>query len=691
MRERNSLLIFVLFFIQINVFSQYLWPIKGGNIGENIIFKPQDLIGSELNYNNLIISAEHGSEVLAPESGTIVFLSYIYYQNLQYVFTRKVFYKDTISVHDFDINQRKLMASGIPTDLKYISIFLMIQTKNGKKYSVSGLRPIKFFKTGSTIKKGDIIGTVGYVYNKIKEPAIMFSISERSKPVDPMNVFGLVSTFIPAGSDNNKINLLTHLHSPKELQEDYKIFCESLIEGHPGLYDYISKDELKQAMDRTLNELNKPMTSEQFRLKLAKIISLIRDSHTAIYSNRYKLTDGSRPPLLFGLNNDSLVVYSATKKYKDFIGKKIIKIDNVNTELIIPKIKAVLYQNDGFIETVKARKLFVNFWKYYGEITSKNKCDTLKLMFSDGSRYTFTYDNFNEKEYIPQLQKPFEDTIKVLSKTVAPKIAYLKINDFVLNDIERDYIKDFISRISDSSYIGLIIDVRDNLGGSEEIYKYIAQEPWQESIKQRVNKKGTYNLFKNCLNYGAQTKLFNNFIRCNSDSTFIIPKDSIPVNYPNNNVNFKGKVVILANEYSLSAATLVPALVHKYNRGKIVGRETGSCYYRMNAIIFPKVLLKNTGLELFFPLVQFDFDERGKSNIPWGRGVVPDITIPLSYDELLGNDDEFIKTAIEVINKPDSLFKNNIELILFLISIFSFVVIGIIVKRKYYDKKNEVE
>ncbi len=691
MKLKFILISLLIILLNINIYGQYTWPIKDLRAGKGIIYKPQDLIENELNFDNLFISAEYGSEVIAPESGKITFFAYKYLQSLTYSFVVKVDYKSAIKEPNYDNQFRKLLASRSQVEPKFISTVITVETKDGERYSISGLRPTKFLKTGSYIKKGDVIGKVAYAYKKISKPCISFSISKNAKSVDPMGVFGLTTTFISPDRGKQKQKqkeYLTHLNSKKELIEDFDIFCQSLKEGHPGLYDYISRAELQKKMDDTRKEL-KPMTSEEFRMKLASIISLIRDSHTGIYSSRYKLTDGSRPPILFGLDKDSVVVYSSIPEFKNYIGKKIIRIDNRKIENILPKINSFLYGNDGYIKTFKERKLFVWLWKYYGEISRKNKNDTINIMFSNGATDKFIYDNYKPENYAPFLKQPFNDSIKVLCKKLTSDIGLLKINDFCLNDVERYEIRDFIKSISDSSYKGLIVDVRDNLGGSDEIlnetYSYIAQKPWRQTLYFKVNKKGTYELFKQSVNFPPEMKLFLNFVKSDDGKSFVLPKDSIPVNYPNDSVNFRGKVVVLANEFSLSAATLLPAFVHKQNRGVIIGRETGSGYYQMNAIHFPEINLKNTGLELYFPLEQVIFEEKGNSDIPWGRGVIPDITIPLSYAEFSGQDESFLKIAKDLIYNEDNekhLSVNSIALLSVSFLVMLLIILFIIKRKK---------
>ena len=667
-----TLIIFFGFYI--NTYSQYLWPIKNNEIGEHILYKPQDYIDKEINGHSLFIGANKDDIVIAPQSGKIDCIYYIYNQQLGYSFMQNTYYTQTAIESGLDKQQRKAFANEVKCNPKFVSLFIKVKTNNNR-YSITGIRPIKYLKTGSYINKGDTIGRVGFAYHKIYQPSIKFDVTENSKVSDPMTVFGLKTTF-KLGCKLNKVDYLTHKHSPKKLQEDFEVFINSLLEGHPGLYDYITPEKLQYVITKTKQELNNPMTSEEFRLKIASIIAQIKDSHTAIFASKYKVTDGSKPPVLYGLKDDTLIIFSAINQYNHLKGKKILQIDNWEVKDIILQIKSILYRNDGYIQTVKERELFINFWRYYSLISFKKKNDTICFKLKDNSIHKFTYNNYDNNDYEPSLRILENPDNSIICKRLK-NIAYLRINKFNLNDIEKLQLQRFIKNINDSLYKGLIIDVTNNSGGDEhvinDIYSYIAQKPWKQIINYKVNKKGSYQLFKHTVNFIPKTDYFKNYI--NIDNSFIIPEDSIPWCYPNDSINYKGKVIVLTNELSLSAATVFPSLVYKHKRGKIIGRETGSCFYHMNGLKFPVISLENTGLEFFLPLVKVNFEKKQNSDIPWGRGVIPHIKIPLSYNEFFGKDTRFIDTAIDEINKSKNESTLNNVIWIIVLSVLLLIVL----------------
>jgi len=630
------------------------WPIKEVTVGKGIIYKPQDYIHEELNFSILFINAEENSEVIAPHSGIVKSFSYIYFKALTYTTSFEHNYNDSLEVSLYDSEFRKNLAQENMLNPDYFSIMLGLEVQKGEMYWISGLRPVKFFKTGTKIEKGEVIGKVGYSYRKIKQPSIQLARDVNGKPTDPISIFGLKSTFISPQKSTR--NYLTYKHPVKKLIEDFNIFKEALEQGHSGLYDYTSKDQLNKRFDLVEAKLIKPMTSEEFRLLLIPILREIRDSHTALISKRYKPNDGLKPPILFGLKNDSLVVFSSLPEQRGFIGKKIIEIDGEDVINIIPKVKLLAYGNDGYITSLENRWMLLYFWKFYSQLSSKNTGNQISIQFSNGNRHTFKYQLRNLEEYNPKLNRMPYDRFSF--SMITSQTARLNINTFDLLEEDIDSIGSFIKYISDSSCQNLIIDVRDNSGGESQnikkIYSFIANEPFRVTHHQKVNSNTTYPFLKNSLNFPPDHVLFDEYEKVEGKDGFYLKKEYFSQIEPNEKIHFNGSIYVLINELSRSASTVFPALIHKQKRGIIVGRETGSSYYQLNALDFAEVYLKNTGLELINPLVKVVFDEIENKEIPWGRGVIPDYEVKMDYKEFLNDEDPILETTINLINELEN-------------------------------------
>ena len=108
---------------------------------------------------------------------------------------------------------------------------------------------------------------------------------------------------------------------------------------------------------------------------------------------------------------------------------------------------------------------------------------------------------------------------------------------------------------------------------------------------------------------------------------------------PDSAHQYKGRVYVLTNGRSLSCATIFPAVLVRNRRGVSVGRETGSAYHFINAYESAHIMLPNLMRVIAIPMVKVVFDTTVCARTPWGRGLLPDYNVPLTYRELLMGDD----------------------------------------------------
>ena len=662
---KNTFTILLIFISQL-IYSQtksVIWPVSGSLPGANIIYQPQDYIEEELNFGNLFIGGNTDDYVIAPCDGTISNISYSYSYTLSSMSVVSCDFPTDANVTEYDLQYRQAIAKELGdklSDSKFISFSISIHTNNKEEYWISGIRPYQSFKTGYPVKQGDTIGTIGYAYHKIHQPCICVSKSKYDKPIDPMASFGLSSSFIPPKASN--INYLSHKHSKEQLLEDFTIFRESLEEAHPGLYDYISKADLNKAFEKLQKSIEHPLTSEQFRKELTQILLKIRDSHTFLYPRKYRISNKQLLPIRFGLQDSSLVVYQSIPEYKNYLGKKIVAINGQEVKSVTKEIKNNFYGSDGFIQSQINRKLLDQYDREYIRLYSLLAGDKVDIEFNDTS-HIFTCSKLKHDSYLPKWNNPSPCNQRCEVKKLNARTALLDINTFELLRSDLDGIDKFIAQINQDSTENLIIDLRDNLGGSPEclnhIYSLIAKNSFNSCIASKVTQNNTYKMFADCYNFSpTQQDIYPNYKSIEGKEGYYLPDSCFKAIPPNKNIHFSGNVTVLINEYSCSASTVFAALVQKFKRGEIIGRETGSSYHQLNATNFARVNLKNSGLELRIPLVKSIFENKDESKAPWGRGVIPDHEIKLSYSEFTDDADATLTYALESIkrksqSKPD--------------------------------------
>ena len=214
----------------------------------------------------MIITAPLETNVLSPVNGTIAF-QYTYFNSL----SSNVVFGEKPTNYKAD---SLLLPSNQPMMLN-LFVSISIKTNDGKVIHISGIRPVRSFKTGERGKAGDIIGKIGYFYNKISKPAIRFSITEKEKPIDPMSPFGLKSSFV-----DFKAKEVTFL-SKEEANYDFDLFIGALKEIMPDIYDYVSESDFEKFVTSKKEELNTQVHIRDFERVIVNTINII-DSHLSI-------------------------------------------------------------------------------------------------------------------------------------------------------------------------------------------------------------------------------------------------------------------------------------------------------------------------------------------------------------------------------------------------------------------------
>jgi len=668
----RKFLFFLILFCQcsiLNSFAQeYLWPIKrDGNVSEgtisiktkelDILYRPQEYIDKEHNFSNLFLTAPVGTTIVAPVDGTIIHTSYTYHSS---ICTSCGFGNASENFDEAKKDILEIVASGKSCikkmDAKYLSLSVSIQTAEGRTVHISGLHPVRKFKTGEKVKKGDVIGTMGYSYKPIKQPSIWVSVSEKNGTAsDPMTPFGLETTFIKP----NVRDIPTEL-SEEEAKQDFLILIGALKEGHPGLYDYISEQEFENHVNKTLNSISSKISIADFERLVIATVNIIRDSHTAVISppNFKNTIDTYRPTVHFGWMNDTLIVNRIRGSEKQYLGKQIVAIDGIPADSLKEMIRPFIAKQEGFIENFSDIDFINTAAKYFEYVpTASKKCD-VTLQFEDGTQKLFKGYKFHGQGIglIPDR----EDLLKFLMlnqptnrdvtlEMLSDSVAYVGISTFNMNDVEFDELKDFMKSISEAGCQNLIIDVRNNPGGDcTKFFSYIAQEPFKIFEYNKVNKQDNFEYIQYSLNYTPEIVSFSDFVPVEGKSGYYLFNNYL--NQPDTSINYKGRVYILTNERSFSASSDLAALIKKHYRGAVVGRETGSGFYQMNAREMPQLRLPNSWIVVTYPLVKFVFVSQLDERIPWGRGVLPDFPVLFSLDEMaFVNGDAILNYALQLI------------------------------------------
>lgn len=657
------LLLFIPFVGIAQTSNLFIWPIKGEKAGNNILLRPQDLLGSEANYGTLVIGAEEGQEVIAPADCEIIRFDLVYYPGLFEIASYQYDSENT-----FDGKRRKMEADPkVSNPKKYINGHLWLKLADGNKISIDGLRGNIPFRTGQRIKAGTVIGTVGYVFTKIGQPHISISMSSKAgHGIDPMTPFGLQTTFKKAEPFTPPAKL-----TRKQANEDFDVFIQTIRECYPSLRDIISPEreaefirEGKARLDS--NEVH--FTTLYDLIGDAFRADFLHDSHAWLQSSNpfFKVNaDSKYPSLMLCTLGDRMFVRLAQPGYEQYVGKEIATINDVSAKEHAAYVRSRTTLFDAQVESSRAIQMLTNWWLQY-----RDWDNPLLLTFTDSTSVSAPFLTRSQmKNYVPQFTAPIAYHVHRKQnrhedwsfKMLTDDIALLTLAHFHLNDVQLDAIADTLRAHAHVPH--LIVDVRDNPGGDagceEKLVRLFLKEEPANFGYQKVMSNTTYASFAHSYNWPPNAKPFEDFIAVEGMEGFYdrdiskdLQKSQTQTIGQQNDVVYTGNLYILTNENSFSAATDFPARLVRANRAVTIGRETGTAYHYMTALKFARLFLPNSRIEYQLPLVKLVATTDVTPRFPYGRGLLPDYEVPLTREEFFSStEDVILARALEIIKE----------------------------------------
>jgi len=633
--------------------SFWQWPINGEDKGNGILYLPNSYIGAECVGDNLIITGDKECEIISPVSGIVEWVGYVYNVTIDY----NISFHQPITINRED-DVMRIMENNPDKKFNpdYICLSLCMRVSDQRDLYLTGFRNLIPMKTGQKVEKGELIGTIGFLYERIREPAIAISLSKNGNPLDPMAPFGLKG--ICGGNIKNCIS--TDLLSNEEAVEDIMVLDNSLREFYPGMFDYIDEVAWDSCVEEAKSKVGEGVSLRTFLYEiLENLVMSQKDNHLSIGTilpSKHNHENYVPPVLAVGFIDGRLQVVRTKLGYEDLLGKEVSKINGIGSDslrtIVLKKAR-----HDGNVQSTGQFHLASMAWNYDSEI------EDFTIEFADGAEEQFTTRRTKGQRktcdgrgfYYAQSWSYFHSVNRgALSyKYLNDSTAYIGLYSFFLNDVELENVRSFLGELTNRGIKNVLVDLRNNDGGNPEIcgllLSYFMKSPFLLSEYDYVKKTKDFHYFAYCSNLDP---LYSDLL---SGYRFEIWKDgyrSINTDtiYPNHAIRFQGKLYVLANESSFSAATLFASMVQKYKIGVVVGRETGSVCSQMNASKFAKLILPNSCIEIIIPLIKTVFDSSFTADC-YGRGVIPDYPIGISIEELTAteNNDTVINYTLGLI------------------------------------------
>ncbi|MEM9549140.1 MAG: hypothetical protein AAGA77_24345 [Bacteroidota bacterium] len=254
-----------------------------------------------------------------------------------------------------------------------------------------------------------------------------------------------------------------------EWDEDVYRFGKELKDKHVDLFFNISESEFDSQIN-TLRANSGLWTEDKILFELSKIISQIGDSHTQIVF-------GSKLPLYpfrLQLFDDGILLIEIESGKQEYLGKKILSINDTTIEDVIDKFRKVIsYENESNFKNQVV--LFMLLADYYHQLEISDSPSEITLNFEDGTQTTIQAQNVERA----QIQTPttplfLRDATTFYWFEELPEHQTLFIQYNACRERDelsfQSFTNQITNRINDDTNIQeIILDLRHNGGGNSSI------------------------------------------------------------------------------------------------------------------------------------------------------------------------------------------------------------------------------
>ncbi|MCC2589346.1 S41 family peptidase [Chryseobacterium sp. MFBS3-17] len=448
--------------------------------------------------------------------------------------------------------------------------------------------------------------------------------------------------------------------APEKLHQDTDYAYQKLQKLHPELYWYISKEELDEKFARVKAGIDQPLNPAEFYTRLAPVISEVKQGHLRLVPPSRRLTRAETRDLEkqkgllsrynFLVDGDRIFVKDNADQIPDMnVGTEILSIKDIPVKELLAKYRPWVNsdgENQTFQKYSMARRWPVFFTLEHGILDSvkletlyKNEIKTFYLQREKMTKEELKKEEAQNKKLTqsqPGKVKDYNIRTRSFNRnlqfpTADSTIAYMKIKTFSGRH-SRKFYKQSFEILKNSPAEHLILDVRDNLGGSlseiNNLYSYLVEEEFRFIKDIEVTSRSAmfqaayfsqiprfiypvaaavYPVYLAGTALSVKQKDGRFYLRNNGTFALKKPKDN----------NFKGKIYVLVNGSSFSAASILPAKLKGEGRAMIIGEETGGANDGTVAGRYARVKLPHsrlgmpTGLMLIQPDIPFSLTKKG--------------------------------------------------------------------------------
>lgn len=449
-------------------------------------------------------------------------------------------------------------------------------------------------------------------------------------------------------------------YSVKQLKADFARMRQQLEQVHVGLYEYADKPTLNHYFDSLKASITQPLTELEFYQKIAPILGKIRNGHTYISMSAKARAHAKKhakfiPLELLWQQETAFVAKSYASRPFLPAGSQILSINGQAMPAILDKMMAS-FSSDGYNQTRAKRMLGLHFTHFYYWLIAQPQQFKIRYRTPQQTTEQVAVVPALSREAIIAHRESPKSKVKMLDfKVLNERVGLLKVGTFAQSEMKRSFkkfLRKTFAKIKRQNLQHLIIDLRNNGGGDDGygnlLFSYLTNQPFNyyKYVATSVNKIVHPEYYQEAKVIRKYNTIFPDQVK-KVGKLYHVKKNPGLGTFAPQKQPFLGKLYILINGACFSATGEFTACVHNRKRATFIGEEVGGNYYKNTSGEILTLVLPNTGVRIFIPLMQYAMDVK---DYPKGHGVKPTYSIQYTVEAMQQGKDLELAKALELIN-----------------------------------------
>ncbi len=402
--------------------------------------------------------------------------------------------------------------------------------------------------------------------------------------------------------------------------KDFQVIIDKITEVHPGLAEsplpMMTKKEYSTLINYTQERISKVTSKNDFLYETKRFLANLDDGHMDLWSMSKE--DRFLPVSFYWFDNDLYIMETEGENIDSLLFGKVVRIGDLSVSEFQEKTLCLFSSDKENIGFKKIKSIYgygtENLYRYLGLVEN----DKLEIEYiKNDSRKSVKLDFIDKRiSSFPSVCKNSITENKGKNSCYIDstrKITYLQINSLPGNDsLINSFYLDAFRRTAENNSEYLILDLRDNMGGSSS---------WADEFLSYIVKEN------GPINYVCGWKRNEDVNeRLSNDSKIITVKEKY---------RYSGEVYVLTSAKTFSSATWFVIGVKDNGLGKIIGTKCGNNSVRYGFSIGEK--LPNT--KFYFSTSQRIWSRSKEGIARKEQFIEPDVEIVNSIDDHVNNID----------------------------------------------------